>query len=76
MFHNDRYCPVVWFGKRCNGFDTIELYEEMNVIDLKPLLDSDYFRLKNVKKIADEYMTDRCKIKNSIQKEEKQWKKC
>jgi len=44
----------------------------MNVIDLKPLLDSDYFRLKNVKKIVDEYMTDRYKIINSIQKEEKQ----
>ncbi len=31
----------------------------MAVIDLKPLLDSGYFNLKNVKEIADEYGTDR-----------------
>jgi hypothetical protein len=24
VFYNDRYCPVVRFGKRCSGFDTIE----------------------------------------------------
>ena len=30
----------------------------MAVIDLKPLLDSGYFNLKNVKEMADEYRTD------------------
>jgi hypothetical protein len=39
---------------------------------LKPLLDSDYFHLNNVKEIANEYVTDKCKLTNSIYKEEKQ----
>ena len=30
----------------------------MAVIDLKPLLDSGYFYLKNIREIADEYLTD------------------